>query len=129
VLPPSGILHIPADRLREALLEAVGGPPTELVANLTRIDRVAAIMPRAVGNKANQVFSFAKQTKESTNEFDVSQLGSAPNVVDLPRPSPLKHREQSFAMVLDMEPVAHVGTVPVDRKRLLMKRMSFSGNW
>src|SRR3546814_15055348 len=51
--PPPAIVEIPVDRLREPAGKALLRPPAQLALDLRRVDRVAPVVPRPVGDDAN----------------------------------------------------------------------------
>src|SRR6185436_15214379 len=51
---PVQVLQIPSDRLLQALLEGMAGFPTQFPSYFTRVDRVAAVVPRTVPNEGLQ---------------------------------------------------------------------------
>src|SRR3546814_1829255 len=53
--PPPAIVEIPVDRLREPAGKALLRPPAQLALDLRRVDRVAPVVPRPVGDEANQI--------------------------------------------------------------------------
>src|SRR3954462_10086102 len=52
--PPPAIVKIPGYRLPQPALEVAQRPPIELAPDLCGVDRVAAVVPRAVGNERDQ---------------------------------------------------------------------------
>src|SRR5690606_30607926 len=56
-LHPGLVVEVPVDRAREAALERFGLAPAEVLLDLRRIDRVAAIVARAVLHVGDQAFA------------------------------------------------------------------------
>src|SRR6185437_15716625 len=58
--PPPFVVEIPAHRLLDAGLEGLERAPAELALELARVDRVAPIVPRPVGDERDQRFVGAR---------------------------------------------------------------------
>lgn len=100
-------------------------------------------MAKAVGDIGDKVKVGALRSAEQTvdglddglDDVDVLPLVETADVIGLGYLSVMENHIDSTCMVDDIQPVAHVLALAVDRKRLavadvLMKRgMSFSGNW
>src|SRR5206468_442263 len=54
-LPPPAIVEIPRDSLAQAGLEALARLPAKLATQLCRIHRIAPVVTRPVGDKADQL--------------------------------------------------------------------------
>src|SRR5258708_5927750 len=51
---PVAVLEIPLHRFPQAVFDGVTGGPSKLAANFRRVDGVAAIVPRAIGDEGLQ---------------------------------------------------------------------------
>ena len=130
VLP--GLFADAAARAREAGFERFALPPAEIALDLRRIDRVAAIMAGAIGHVRDLRFAFSSvgerpalvdERADRLHDMDVLALGVAADVVDLADAADLEHAADRGAMILDVQPVAHVASVAVDRQRLAGERL------
>src|SRR5947209_6745541 len=82
-LPPLAVVAIPLDRrLEPAAVERVVRRPAE-VAHLRRVDRVAPVVARAVGDHAHEVGARAGEVEDATHDIHVLALLAA-DVVDVP---------------------------------------------
>src|SRR5262249_12126677 len=104
------------DRLRQ---------PAELAADFASIDRVAVVMAGAVSNKGNETLvrstlgaKFIENGVDLAHNLKIRALAVAPDIVGLADPTPLKHEDKSPRMILDVEPVANVRALAINRHRL-----------
>ena len=125
-LDPAGMVEIPAHGLAQAALERLLGPPAELALDLARVDRVASVVAGPVGHVLDQAEVRAlgigphlvEQGADGLDDLDVRLLVPAADVVGLADPAARQHLADRGAVVLDVEPVAHLHAVAVDRQRL-----------
>src|SRR6202521_2521115 len=122
-LPPAAVLAVPGDRRGERVLEAVARSPAELAGGLRRVDGVAAVVPGAVLDVLDERLGLTEQRQHALDDLDVAALAGGAEVVDLPRLALLERGEEPAAVVLDVDPVADVEAVAVDRKRLVAERV------
>jgi hypothetical protein len=79
--------------------------------------------------------SLLEGVADRVDDLEVGALAAAAEVVLLAGPPALERRQHPAAVVLDVEPVAHVAAVAVDRQRRpsrafrIISGISFSGNW
>ena len=132
--------------LRMPVSKRLAGTEAELALDLPRVDGVAAIVSGAVLHESDQRGGLAAARPPGIGETRGARTGSAANASSTSRQSSrtmsmLRHsfrpptlyvspdlpREQHPldrpAVVLDVEPVAHVEPVAVDRQRLALERV------
>src|SRR5215471_12771732 len=112
--PPGLVLAVPLHRAREPLLELLARRPAERF-ELLRAQRVAAVVPGAVGDRLDERRGLADELEDPVREIDVLHLIAAADVVDLARNAALDEQVDGAAVVLDVQPVALVLSVTVER--------------
>src|SRR5665213_2468195 len=126
---PLRVGEVPGERAAHSAGKSLGGLPAELATDLARIDRVAAIVARAVGDERHQLRVIAagpqlgQQVAERAHHVEVRHFGVATDVVCLALPTAREHRAYRRAMVADVEPVANVLAVTVDGEWLSGERV------
>ena len=121
--PPVAVLEVPLDRLLDAVLEFRLRLPAELRVDLRRVDGIAAVVALAVGDVLDEVFGLAELLEDGLDYVDVGALIMAADVVDLADAALLQDQVDGMAVVLDVEPVADVLAVAVDRQLLVGQRV------
>ena len=121
--PPALVFKIPLDGLLDAVLELRLRLPAELRVDLRRVDGVATVVALAVGDVLDEVFGLAELLEDGLDHVDVGALIVAADVVDLADASLLQDEVDGTAVVLDIEPVADVLAVAVDRQLLVGQRV------
>ena len=89
--------------------------------DLGRVDRIAHIVPLAVGNVCDKALGLAKLLADELDDVDVSHLVVAADVVDLTDPALVDDQVDRLAVILDVKPVTDVQALAVDRKRLVVE--------
>src|SRR5581483_6212754 len=133
-LAPLSVLEVPLDGGAKARVEGARGPPAQLATEPARIDRVAAVVARPIGDERLELGVAGDPPRpesrveggrperlqgraDGVDDLEVRPLVVAADVVarpGLPRP---QHQPERGAVVLDVEPVPHVPAVPVDGQR------------
>ena len=114
------MLLIPRNRRLNAVIELRRGLPAELTPDLRRINCIAAVMALAVFDVADLLLPLAKRSENRTYDRYIRTLVMSADVVDLTlRPAP-QDRVDGTAMIVDMQPVAHISSVTVDGQFLPM---------
>lgn len=130
MLDPLGVGEIPLDGLAEAGLETLLREPVELALDLAGVDGVAAVVAGAILHVSDELRVRAmrrvgdkliQQRAEGVDNVDVGALVVAADVVALADVALLERRDDSAAVVLNIEPVADLLAVAVDRQRLALK--------
>ena len=121
--PPVAVLEVPLDRLLDAVLELRLRLPAELRVDLRRVDGVTAVMALAVGDVLDEAFGLAELFEDSLDDVDVGTLIVAADVVDLADAALLQDQVNRMAVVLDVEPVADVLAIAVNRQLLVGQRV------
>jgi hypothetical protein len=101
--PPPGVVAIPLDGAHEALAEADVRLLTQGL-KLCAGQRVASIVPGAIGHELDQRFIPARQLEDPLGDGEVVRLVRAPAVVNLPRLAILEGMSDSPREVLDEQP-------------------------
>src|SRR5262245_54941135 len=114
--PPRFVLAIPRDGHAERVTEPVTRRPAQLP-NLVRVDRVAPIMAQTILHRLDQRLGLAGKLEDLPREDDVLDFVAAPDVVDLALAPLAQHQVDARTVVEDVEPVAHVAAVAVERQR------------
>src|SRR5438270_5039144 len=120
--PPPLVVEIPAHGLFDARLECFLRSPAEFCFELGGVYRVSRVMPRAVDDELDQFLArpilwseLVESFADASHDIDVSPLVSTTDVVGLPDASAFGHGIQRPDMVLDIEQVADVLALAVDR--------------
>ena len=113
--PPSLVLAVPRDGGLEALGEVgVPGLPAELGPELGGVDRVAAVVAGAVAHPVEVVLVPAHGAQDGAEHRDVVPLAVRADEVGLPDAAPGEDGPHGGAVVLGVDPVAHVPAVAVE---------------
>src|SRR5690606_13311983 len=102
---------VPGERLLEPALERALRPPTELPADLRRIDGVATVVAGTILDELEQVLAAPGEPQDRPDDLEVLALRVAADVVDLTGPSGGQHREQRGTVIRHVDPVADVAAV------------------
>src|SRR5438132_730134 len=121
-LPPAAVRAVPLDGLAHSLPEVARRPPAELL-ELPGAERVTPVVAGAVLDVAQQRAVRARQLEDELDHLDVLVLVAAADVVGLAGLPLAQHELDPGAMVLDVEPVADLPAVAVDRERLAVERV------
>ena len=89
MVDPVLVLEVPLHGLLQTFLELEAGLPAELVVQLRRVDSVAQVVPRTVGDEGDELlgvaFGVAQEAfgdlHQQVDEVDVTPLIEAPDVV------------------------------------------------
>ena len=113
--PPSLVLAVPPDGLGEALGEVrVGRLPAQLAAELGGVDRVAAVVAGAVAHPVEVVLVTAERLEDLAKDGDVVLLAIGTDQVGLADAATGQDGPDGRAVVLGVDPVAHVQAVAVE---------------
>ena len=108
-LPPGAVLGVPLDGGLQSGFE-VGVPrrPTELGAQLGRVDRVTAVVARTVLDPVERVLRLSHHLQDHAQHGDVVLLAVRANQVRLTDAALGENRPHAAGVVLGVDPVAHV---------------------
>ena len=106
---------------KPALAERVLGRPAERP-QLGVVDRVAAIVARAILDVADQAGVGAGQLEDAVGDLDVLVVLAA-DVVDLARRALVQDELDPGAVILGVQPLTHLLAVAVDGERLALERV------
>src|SRR5262249_46576403 len=115
LVDPGAVLAVPPYRRSEALVEASGTDPTQLTLDLAIVDRVATVVPGPVAHVVDQRLGFSQLTQDRAHDLEVGAFGTATDVVGLTLAPRLADPRDRITVVLDVDPVAYVHPVAVDR--------------
>ena len=109
--------------------------PAQLVLHPGHVDGIAPIMPRTVRDKADQaaerLCGFAGQVGQDLTDhvhhIEVLPVITPTNIVGLAHPSTTDHRVDGRAVIVDVEPVAPVRPIAVDRDRHTLETRTDNG--
>ena len=129
---PLAVIQVPAQGLLDAAAEIVPRLPAQLMPDLRSVDGVAPVMAGTVFHQSNQVtvislarLKFVQAVADQVDDIDVAPLVVTADVVDLARNALFDHRLDATAVILDVQPVAHVQPVAVDGYRLAFQRIEY----
>lgn len=121
--PPVAVLEVPLDRLLDTVLELRLRLPAEFRVNLRRVDGVAAVVALAVSDVLDEVFGLAELLEDGLDDVDVGTLIVAADIVDLADATLLQDQVDGMAVILNVEPVANILAVTIDRQLLVGQRI------
>ena len=126
VVHPLLMLQIPPHCFLYALLKLKAGLPAEFALELGGVDGVAKVVAGAVGDVGDEVHVLALLTAEKAvdsvdddlDDVNVLPFVEAADVVCLGNPAVVEDHVNGAGMVVDVQPVADVLALAVDRKWL-----------
>lgn len=122
-LPPGAVVEIPAYRFHDTIRELRFGKPAELRMYLRRVDRVAHVVPLAVGDERDKALGLAQLFADEFYDVYIPHLVVPADVVHLAHSAVVDDEIYRLAMILDVQPVAHVLTLAVHGQRLIRERI------
>ena len=128
-LPPGAVVRVPVDGLFQTGLEIrVRGRPAQFGPELRGIDRVTAVVARTVPHPVERVFRLSHHPQDHAQHGDVVLLAVGADQVRLADAALRENRPHARAVVLGVDPVAHVlapavqlRTLPVQNVRDLAR--------
>ena len=81
--------------------------------NLVRVDGIAHIMTRAIGNGCNQVHGLAEGPANDLYDIDVKHLVMTADIVTLAHAAIMNDQINGLAMILHIKPVANILTLAI----------------
>src|SRR3954468_6060629 len=119
--PPRLVVAVPGHRVGKALLERHLRLVAELGADLVVGQRVAVVVTLAVLDVLDvRVPTATARLEQPLGQLAVGELDAAADVVDLAGAAALEHELDATAVVVDVQPVAHVEPVAVERHLLVV---------
>src|SRR5579862_9430487 len=114
------MLEIPLHGAAQPVLEAVARRPSELAADLRGVDRVASIVAGPIGHERLEPMravvagtELVHEIADAIDDLHVGPLVPAADIILFAHPSPGEREHQPGAMILDVQPVAHLLPVAV----------------
>lgn len=86
-----------------------------------RVDGIAAVMAFTVRDMVDEAFRFAQFFANQFYDVDIPHFIVAADIIDFADTALLEDEVDGPAMVFDIEPVADIEAVPIDRQRLVMQ--------
>ena len=121
-LPPLAVVRVPVDGGLQAGLEVrVRGRPAQFGPQFRGIDRVTAVMARAVLDPVERVLVLSHHLQDHAKHGDVVFLAVRADQVGLADPAFGQDRPHTAGMVLSVDPVAHVLAPAVQLRPLALE--------
>lgn len=127
------MVQVPLDGLLDAVGKFRFRQPAQFFVDFRRVNGVAAVMAFTVRDMVDEAFWFAQFFANQFDDVDISHFIMAADVINFADTALLEDEVDGPAMVFDIEPVADIKAVPIDRQRLVMqgiddrRGISFSG--
>src|SRR5690606_30575073 len=122
-LPPRAIVAVPLHGLGQAGFETALRCVTEFGADLGVVDGVPAVVRQAVLDEVDVVPVPAGRLEQVAGDLLVRQLAPAADVVDLAGLPARADELDGRAVIVDVQPVAHVEPVAVERDVLAVQQV------
>ena len=90
---------------------------------LRRVDGIAPVVPETVWHIVDQALGLSEVREDHPHHVDVPHLAIRTDVIDSARLSIQQSGKNRRAVVLHMDPVAHIQPVAIDRQRLAAQRV------
>ncbi len=121
------MIEIPVDCLAYTRLKSLRWLPIQFMDGLTGVDSISPVMPRPVLDETNQSLvrfccwsTIVQRATNQSHNVDIRPLIEATNIVRFARPTAANRRIDGSAMIDDVEPVANIAAVAVNRDLLLI---------
>ena len=88
--------------------------PAELGLGGRRVNRIAKVVPWAVGNEFNEISRLAKNTQQALNHLQVRTLVVCTEQIGAANHTAVEHRPNAVIVVININPVANIGTVAIE---------------
>ena len=116
--PPGLVAHVPVDGRGEAVVEGGLRFPAQR-AQLRGVERVAAVVARAVRDRGDERRRPVEGAQDAVRQVEVGGRVPAADVVGVAAAAALDQQVDGAAVIVDVQPVAHVEAVAVERQRPL----------
>ena len=120
VFPPLLIVHIPVNGLLYALIKGGLRAPAELIVYLRRVNGISQIMTGSVLDMSDKRLGFAHDAQNRFDNIYLALLVMTADIVDLAYPAVMNNEINSAAVILNIEPVADIESLAVDRQTLVV---------
>src|SRR4029077_17265793 len=123
-LPPGWIIHVPLDGLIEAFFKTAERLPIQFALRKCRVDGVAAVMTKPNRHEINETVWFAKRIQNNSDKVQIHHLTVAAQIINRSRFAFEKRSDNAGAMIVHVDPVAHVHAIAINRERLLPEQLN-----
>src|SRR3989344_7788666 len=117
-LDPFFIVSIPVDRLSKCIFEVIFWLPTELFSDQRCINSITTIVSRSVAHKFDFVRTLPKIVEDQGCDLPITHFIIRADVVYGAQPPAQKTQLERLTMINNINPVAHVAAVAIERKLL-----------
>src|SRR5438874_1239879 len=124
---PRFIVEVPVNSFPNSTVKCLAWLPSQLALHLARVHGISAIMTRPVFHKGDQFAvrnyriagaKFIENVADCLHDFEISLLARTADVVTVPNLSAFQDGANGLAMILYVQPVAHVLSVAIYGERL-----------
>ncbi len=129
-LPPVAVVEVPTHGPLKPFLDRHGRTPAEFFAQARRVDGITGVVTGPIAHEGHQITvrpvarcEPVENVADRADQLQVRPLVLAPDVVAAPEHTLFQYEEERVGVILDIEPVANIGSVAVDRDRLARERV------
>src|SRR5271157_1484592 len=123
LVQPRLVFAVPHDGLPKAFIELHRWLPTQLAAGLLAVDGVAQVVSRPIGDELDKTLGPSECAQNQLGYLDVAHLAATADVVNLALAATLQNGIERAAMIVYVNPVAHIEACTVNRKALSRHRL------
>ena len=120
------MIQIPLDGQADTIFKHRLRQPAQLVVDLGRIDGIAHIVSFSVLHMLDQTLRLAKIFTDEFHDIDIFHLVVSADVVDFSDGSVAQDQINRLTVILDIQPVAHIESLSVYRKWLVLSQTTDS---
>ena len=117
------MIQIPLDGQADTIFKHRLRQPAQLVVDLGRIDGIAHIVSFSVLHMLDQALRLTEIFTDEFHDIDIFHLVVSADVVDFADGSVAQDQINRLTVILDIQPVAHIESLSVYRKRLICQRI------
>ena len=117
------MIQIPLDGQADTIFKHRLRQPAQLVVDLGRIDGIAHIVSFSVLHMLDQTLRLAKIFTDEFYDINIFHLVVSADIVNFADGSAAQDQVNRLTVILDIQPVAHIESLSVYRKRLICQRI------